>query len=61
MIKGDTKCKYLQHVNFYELIPLLCVLRVSSENIYNNGHIILLRFDALPNFPFTKSETRRDY
>ena len=31
MIKGDTKYKYLQHVNFYkldELIPLLCVLRV---------------------------------
>ena len=26
-----------------------------------DGYIILRIFDALPNFPFTKSETKRDY
>ena len=28
---------------------------------YNLGHNILRLFDALPNFPFTTSETNRDY
>ena len=28
---------------------------------YNDGHNILRIFDALPNFPFTTSETKRDY
>ena len=27
----------------------------------NHGHNILRRFDVLPNFPFTSSETKRDY
>ena len=28
---------------------------------YNHFHNILRLFDALPNFPFTTSETMRDY
>ena len=33
----------------------------SAEKIYNLGHNILRLFDVLPNFPFTTSETNRDY
>ena len=29
--------------------------------IYNHFHNILILFDVLPNFPFTTSETMRDY
>ena len=28
---------------------------------YNHRHNILRLFDVLPNFPFTTSETKRDY
>ena len=31
------------------------------ELIYNHFHNILILFGVLPNFPFTKSETKRDY
>ena len=30
-------------------------------SIYNYFHNILRVFDVLPNFPFTKNETMRDY
>ena len=33
----------------------------SFTSSYNLGHNILRLFDVLPNFPFTISETNRDY
>ena len=37
------------------------VLSVFAEAYYNHFHNILRLFDVLPNFPFTTSETKRDY
>ena len=41
--------------------PTFCELRLNMNWAYNHFHNILRLSDVLPNFPFTKSETMRDY
>ena len=56
---GETtsaECKQF-HISIF-LKTLFCFLSVS---FYNHFHNILRLFDVLPNFPFTKIETMRDY
>ena len=42
-------------------IPTSTRLRATSLGKLNDGHNILRPFDVLPDFPFTTSETKRDY
>ena len=53
-----------------ELEIMYCKLLISSEKMLvsaelkgytNHGHNILILFDCRGNFPFTASETKRDY
>ena len=49
-----------KRVKFFELSVKFCG-NVKINSNYNHGHNILRLFDTLPNFPFTASETKRDY
>ena len=51
--------KTSQGQNSSKLINSGCLFHLMA--IYNHFHNILRLFDVLPNFPFTTSETMRDY
>ena len=36
-------------------------IMTGNKGTYNHFHDILRLFDVLPNFPFTRIETKRDY
>ena len=51
--------KYPRIISF-ELVESKGSLQIETHN-YNHSHNILRLFDVLPTFPFTSSETMRDY
>ena len=55
-------CNLLLTLNIkIDHIPTSTRLMVTTLGKLNHGHNILRLFDVLPNFPFTTSETKRDY
>ena len=55
-------CSLLLTLNIkIDHIPTSIRLMATALGKLNHGHNILRLFDVLPNFPFTTSETKRDY
>ena len=54
-------CKFFIGSGYYELQQPIGKTQIPIAKVYNHLHNILRLFDVLPNFPFTTSETMRNY